>query len=80
MVSATQCGTHNADKEPNPWRSYGHAIAIDPWGDIVGEIRSSDLEGSFVFDIDVARMEKIRMNIPVFDHRRVDLYGFKGEN
>jgi predicted amidohydrolase len=32
--------------------SYGNSIAIDPWGDIVGEIRSETDEDFFTFNFD----------------------------
>ena len=48
IIAAAQCGTHESEK---PRQSYGHSVAIDPWGDIVGEVRSQEEEGWFLVEI-----------------------------
>ena len=51
IVASAQCGTHNPDSD-KPRQSYGHSIAIDPWGETVGEINSETDEGFFTFEVD----------------------------
>jgi predicted amidohydrolase len=48
-------------------------MIIDPWGTVVAQCR--DGEGIAVCDIDRAFLESIRARVPVWQHRRPDLYG-----
>jgi predicted amidohydrolase len=68
VAAAAQTGRHNEKRE-----SYGHAMIIDPWGTVVAQCR--DGEGIAVCDIDRAFLESIRARVPVWQHRRPDLYG-----
>ena len=56
VIAAAQCGTHNQEESENlkktPRQSYGHSIAINPWGETIGEIRSMEDEGYFLVEID----------------------------
>ena len=51
------------DQKP-PRQSYGHSIAIDPWGNIIGHIDSQTDEGYFVAEVDQVKIEEIRRNMP----------------
>jgi predicted amidohydrolase len=33
VIAAAQAGVHNEKRE-----SYGHALIIDPWGDVIGRL------------------------------------------
>lgn len=68
VAAAAQTGRHNEKRE-----SYGHAMIIDPWGTVVAQCR--DGEGMAVADIDRAWLERVRARVPVWQHRRPDLYG-----
>jgi predicted amidohydrolase len=68
VAAAAQTGRHNEKRE-----SYGHAMIIDPWGTVVAQCR--DGEGVAVADIDSAWLKGIRARVPVWQHRRPDLYG-----
>lgn len=50
----------------------GHSMIIDPWGEIVNEASGSEeiLSG----EIDLARVQEVRGQIPVFSDRRPELY------
>ena len=67
IVAAAQCGIHNSDETDKPRESYGHSIAIDPWGQIVGEVRSQSEEGFFLFEIDNNLIKEIRNKMPCMD-------------
>jgi predicted amidohydrolase len=67
VAAAAQTGRHNEKRE-----SYGHAMIIDPWGTVIAQAR--DGEGIAVADIDVAWLQSVRARIPVWQHRRPDLY------
>jgi predicted amidohydrolase len=68
VAAAAQTGRHNEKRE-----SYGHAMIVDPWGTVVAQCR--DGEGIAVAHIDRAFLEAIRARVPVWQHRRPDLYG-----
>ncbi|XP_071502420.1 nitrilase and fragile histidine triad fusion protein NitFhit-like [Diadema antillarum] len=67
VVAAAQTGKHN------DWRaSYGHAMIVDPWGAIVAQC--SEGESVAVAAIDLAYLQRVRTSMPIWDHRRTDLY------
>ena len=59
------------DKDAN-YNSYGHSIAVNPWGEVIGEL-SFDEELKIV-EIDLDEISRIREEIPVLKNRRTDLY------
>lgn len=48
--------------------SYGHSLIIDPWGEIIAECHDGD--GVAVADIDPARVDQVRRELPSLRHRR----------
>jgi predicted amidohydrolase len=67
VIGAAQFGQHNEKR-----CSYGHALVVDPLGRIVAECEN---EVEFkLFEIDRALIERARNQIPVFSHRRNDIY------
>lgn len=63
VIAAAQTGRHADGRE-----TYGHSLAIDPWGEI-----SCDMEagiGLAFVDVDQARVGDVRQRIPVIAHRR----------
>jgi len=68
VVAAAQVGLHNPRRE-----SYGHALVVDPWGAVIAHCTSQDDEIAFA-DLDAALIAKTRAEMPVFSHRRLDLY------
>lgn len=68
VVAAAQCGAHNAKRT-----SYGHSMVVDPWGEVVSECKENK-PAVITADIDLNRLHELRRNMPVFQHRREDLY------
>ena len=72
MLAAAQVGKHNE----NPGRtSYGHAIIIDPWGEIISQCHGSTREnmenGTFAYaELDLDYLKSIRKKMPVQTHSR----------
>jgi predicted amidohydrolase len=65
IMAAAQIGRHN-DKRT----THGHAMIIDPWGTILAQCgKVSDLA---LAEIDLAYLRKLRKQMPVAKHRRVD--------
>ncbi len=63
VVAAAQTGIH-ADGRA----TYGHSLVIDPWGDVILDMREA--AGLQFADIDPARLDDVRARIPVLSHRR----------
>lgn len=52
--------------------SYGNSIAVSPWGEIIN--RMDEKEGYFICKLDFSYVDKIRNELPLLSHRRLDLY------
>ena len=63
VIAAAQVGTH-ADGRA----TYGHSLAIDPWGEIL--IDMGEGAGLGLVEIDPARRDEILARVPVLAHRR----------
>ncbi len=63
VVAAAQTGIH-ADGRA----TYGHSLVIDPWGDVILDMREP--AGLQFADIDPARLDDVRARIPALSHRR----------
>ena len=72
VVAAAQAGLHNEDG--NRRRSWGHAMAVDPWGTVVAAFGADDT-GLKTFEVDLDLVDATRANMPMNEHRRYDLYG-----
>ncbi|XP_052860093.1 nitrilase and fragile histidine triad fusion protein NitFhit [Anopheles cruzii] len=67
VVAAAQIGFHNKKRE-----SYGHAMVVNPWGEILAE--AGDHLDVVVAELDFNKLRSVRSNMPCFDHRRDDVY------
>lgn len=63
LIAPAQTGTHEDGRE-----TYGHSLAIDPWGEIMLDM--GEMPGLAFVDIDLSRVEAVRGRIPVLSHRR----------
>lgn len=62
------------DKSAN-YNSFGHSIAVNPWGEVIEELGfDEDLK---IVEIDLDEIERIREEIPILKNRRTDLYEIK---
>ncbi len=67
VVAAGQIGSY----EPNG-SSYGRSMIIDPWGTVLAT--ASDTVGVAFADLDFARLQKIRSELPSLANRRPQVY------
>lgn len=67
VAAAAQVGCHN-DKR----RSYGHALAIDPWGDVLADAQL-ETPGLVCLDVDADKLTSVRTRMPIQSHRRDDV-------
>ncbi len=71
----SQCyviGTAPARDPESSYISWGHSIAVDPWGKIITQM--DEKEGIRIVDIDLDYADKVRQELPLLAHRRTDLY------
>ena len=73
VVAAAQTGVHNKKRS-----SYGHSMIVDPWGSIVAQCSEGEGVSSAYINLDY--LQKLRRNMPVWSHRRNDMYSLVLEN
>ena len=66
VLAPAQFGKHDDD---GLRESYGHAMIVDPWGQIVAMV--PDGPGFAVAEIDLDRVARIRQAMPVSEHRKI---------
>ena len=73
VIAAAQTGVHNKKRS-----SYGHSMIVDPWGSVIAQCSEGESVSSAYIDLEY--LEKVRKNMPVWSHRRNDIYGFVLQN
>lgn len=73
VIAAAQVGRHHAKRS-----SYGNAMVVDPWGTVVA--RCHDTIDIALAEIDLPLLAKRRREMPIFNHKRHDLYGMVQQN
>jgi len=63
VVAAAQVGHHGRGRA-----SHGHAMIVDPWGAVMAQV--PDGEGVAVAELDFARQDRLRRELPALDHQR----------
>ena len=63
VVAAAQCGLHEDGRQ-----TYGHSLVIDPWGEILLDMK--DASGLGFVTIDRSRLSEVRRQIPAQLNRR----------
>ena len=66
VLAPAQWGKHD---DGGLRESYGHAMIVDPWGQVVASV--ADGTGFALAEIDLARVRRIRQAMPVAMHRRL---------
>lgn len=65
-------GTAPALDPSASYHSYGHSIAVDPWGATLAKL---DAGADFqLVELDLTETERVRAQIPLLRHRRTDVY------
>ena len=55
--------------------SYGHSIAVSPWGEVMDQLGAG--EGLLFAEMDLEKVAQVRRELPLLQHRRTDLYVLK---
>ncbi len=65
-------GNSPARDENASYHAYGHSLAANPWGRIIGQL--DEKEGLLTVELDLDQIEEVRQAIPVWRQRRPELY------
>jgi omega-amidase len=65
-------GTSDALDETASYHAYGHSLAVDPWGKVLGML--GEEPGMLLTEIDAKKIREAREQLPVLSARRTDLY------
>jgi predicted amidohydrolase len=68
VVAANQVGRHAPGL-----RTGGRSMIVDPWGIVLAQ--APDTETYVVAELDLARLERIRADLPSLANRRPEIYG-----
>ncbi|MEE4298548.1 MAG: carbon-nitrogen hydrolase family protein [Pseudomonadales bacterium] len=63
MLAPAQVGDHGGGR-----RSYGHSLAVDPWGEVRRDL--GDVVGFGIVEVDRETVARIRRELPSLAHRR----------
>ena len=63
VVAPAQVGHHGRGRS-----SHGHAMIVDPWGTVMTQV--ADGEGVALAELDFARQDRLRAELPALDHAR----------
>ena len=63
VLAAAQTGQHATGRE-----TYGHSLAIDPWGQVLAD--ADDRTGVHLVDLDLDLVAKARKRMPSLEHER----------
>jgi deaminated glutathione amidase len=67
VLAPAQCGEHAAAEVP-PRRTYGHSLAVAPWGEVLAD--GGETPGITIVDLDLDRVKDARRRVPSLNHDR----------
>ena len=67
VLASAQTGEHDVSKG-KPRQTYGHAMAISPWGEVLVDMGTET--GVAIVDLDLAKVAKSRQRVPALTHDR----------
>ena len=65
-------GTAPARDASSGYTSWGHSIAVGPWGNILYQM--DEKPGIALAELDLDEVERVRAELPLLAHRRLDIY------
>ncbi len=65
-------GTAPARDPKSSYTSWGHSIAVSPWGEVLGQL--DEKEGVLIQELNLEEIARIRRDLPLLESRRLDLY------
>ena len=67
VLAPAQTGEHSAVRGRSR-RTYGHSLAIDPWGQVIAD--AGEALGVCVVDLDLSQVDDVRRRLPSLTHDR----------
>lgn len=67
--------TAPARDEKGPYVSYGHSMAVDPWGKVTADLGAAACVRLVELDLDM--VDEVRSQLPLMSARRTDIYELK---
>ena len=66
VLAPAQCGQHGTgpDRVARPRRSYGHSLAVNPWGEVMAD--AGEAPGVTIVTLDLDETAKARSRIPAY--------------
>ncbi len=64
IIASAQVGSHEDGRE-----TYGHSLVVDPWGEVLLDM-GGEAPGLGFCEIDLARIEEVRAQVPSLANRR----------
>ena len=68
VLAPAQGGSHE-----NGRRTWGHSMIVDPWGEVLAMLAEG--EGVVLAEVDAARRDAVRTQLPALRHRRLWPHG-----
>lgn len=68
VLAPAQTGQHPETHGPGKRRTYGHSLAIAPWGEVLADAGTEP--GVTFVDLDLSQVEKARARVPSITHDR----------
>ena len=68
-------GTAPALDLSGSYHSWGHSIAVSPWGNVISQMGTE--AGYQLVELDLSEADSVRRQLPLLEHRRTDLYTLK---
>ena len=68
VLAAAQTGLHPRSVDGPERRTYGHSLAISPWGEVL--VDAGEAPGISLVDLDLAAVKDARRRIPALTHDR----------
>lgn len=65
-------GVAPARDEKSSYVSYANSLIVNPWGQVIQRLGAE--EGVQIQELDLTEIEKVRKELPLLQHRRLDLY------
>jgi predicted amidohydrolase len=68
VLAPAQCGTHGMHSNGRPRRTFGHSLAVAPWGEVLAD--GGTEPGVTVVDLDLGQVDAARRRVPSLSHDR----------
>ena len=68
VLAPAQCGQHPAQPGEKRRETYGHSLAVAPWGEVLAD--AGEAPGVTLVDLDLAQVTEARRRVPQLRHDR----------